>query len=538
MAFNQSKFLVSWSVLMAIVCYFLFYKSEHFLDEGTPLATLVTNQKNPVNVRSLNQLNFSNRKSGSRLYQSDIVSTPANSKAQIIFDDGRTLKLGPGTQIKIKPKSFVSNDIGLTLLKGSVDITRGSKSDREIILTAGNKVFNLNKSTTGKISFNNKRLKVSKSSGNITMRDNTGKASRLKIKKIDPAEKAKQIKVPKIVKKMKAPKKSLKKLKLRKDRKKPKKPLKIAKIEEKPNFALIKDQNKYNPIFNKKRRKYIIYNSLDNVKNIDFPIDIEKPKDIPENTVYTLGITYESSKKAVSEFFDEGNKIKSFTLFDIMYAGLISDDKKRMSFKLVPGFKLEDTTNSENEEEYWSKSAKPYTFIQLSKFRSYQLLFTQFSKGKNVEISDVENISSPIVTLNTKDPKVGIKLAQYGGGKPVQIKGSVGFSDNGIFLIKNHKIVAEIKTSDSSKYNWNQIRVDADVNVIIEGARKSYLGGKNAVSIKDILDENKDIRYLHRGEIIALDRGLLKQHKSARQFLKKFNSDFLIDGVKILSSDH
>ena len=38
-----------------------------------------------------------------------------------------------------------------------------------------------------------------------------------------------------------------------------------------------------------------------------------------------------------------------------------------------------------------------------------------------------------------------MRLAQYGGGKPVQIKGSVGFSDNGIFLIKNHKIVAEIK---------------------------------------------------------------------------------------------
>ena len=157
MALNHTKFLSVWSILMAIVCYFLFYKTEHFADEGTPLATLVTNQKNPVNVRSLNQLNFSDRKSGSRLYESDIVSTPVNSKAQIIFDDGRKLKLGPGTQIKIKPKSFISDDIGLTLLKGSVDIKKGSKSNSEIILTAGNKTFNLGKSTTGKISYNKRK---------------------------------------------------------------------------------------------------------------------------------------------------------------------------------------------------------------------------------------------------------------------------------------------------------------------------------------------------------------------------------------------
>ena len=101
----------------------------------------------------------------------------------------------------------------------------------------------------------------------------------------------------------------------------------------------------------------------------------------------------------------KATRLKSFTLFDIMYAGLISDDKKRMSFKLVPGFKLEDTTNSDNEEEYWSKTAKPYTFIQLSKFRSYQLLFTQFSKGENVEISDVENIYPLLLHLILKTLK-------------------------------------------------------------------------------------------------------------------------------------
>jgi hypothetical protein len=271
---------------------------------------------------------------------------------------------------------------------------------------------------------------------------------------------------------------------------------------------------------------------------MDFPIRIVKPSEIPENTIYTLGVSYESPKKAVSEFFRDADQAKSFSLFDLMYAGLVSDDKKRISFKLVSGFKLEDTTNSENEEEYWSKSAKPYTFIQLSKFKSYRLLFSQFSKGEKVEISDIENISSPILSLNTIDASVGKKLAQYSGGKPVQLKGATTFSDKAIFLIKDHKVVAEIKTTNSSSYDWDQIRVDTGVNVIIEGNRKSYLGGKEAVSINDILDENKDIRYLHRGEIISLDRGLLKQHKSARQFLKKFNSDFLTEGVNILSSDH
>ena len=183
------------------------------------------------------------------------------------------------------------------------------------------------------------------------------------------------------------------------------------------------------------------------------------------------------------------------------------------------------------------KESKTLCLCSITKIQRYQILLSKFAKAKQVDISEIKTISSPEATITTTDAKIGMNLAQYGAGEPVQIKGGKKLSSSGIFFVKNHKVVAEISIKNAQTLDWNKIRKDAGADLVIEGKRSAYLGGKNAVSIEDLLDENKDIRYVHRGEVISLDRGLLQQYKSARNFLKKFNSEFLLEGIKVLSSD-
>ena len=84
MVLNQKNFLVMWSLLMIVVSYLLFFDADSFSGKGTKLAVLKA--KKPVMVRSVNQLNFSKRDSGTGLYESDIVSTGAKSSAKIILE--------------------------------------------------------------------------------------------------------------------------------------------------------------------------------------------------------------------------------------------------------------------------------------------------------------------------------------------------------------------------------------------------------------------------------------------------------------------
>ena len=379
-------------------------------------------------------------------------------------------------------------------------------------------------------------MSILKNKGDIIIRDTSGKVSKLDNTK--PKKMKKKIKVPQITQTPKVEKKPVPKVRLRPPKKeRRKKPQVALKKRVKSSNAKIKNSSLYEPQVDKKRVKYLIYNSVENVKNIEFPLEFKAPNSIPEKTDYTMGVAYESRSKTVSKFFTKDNNRQSFSLSEIMLDGIISTDQKRMTFKVVPGFKLEDSEDPENEELYWSKRAKPYVFVQLPKFKRYQILLSKFAKAKQVDISEIKTISSPEATITTTDAKIGMNLAQYGAGEPVQIKGGKKLSSSGIFFVKNHKVVAEISIKNAQTLDWNKIRKDAGADLVIEGKRSAYLGGKNAVSIEDLLDENKDIRYVHRGEVISLDRGLLQQHKSARNFLKKFNSEFLLEGIKVLSSE-
>ena len=292
----------------------------------------------------------------------------------------------------------------------------------------------------------------------------------------------------------------------------------------------------YAPDFDSSSQKYLIFSSVPKMQFSKFEININRPGVTPQNTNYTLGVQFKSKRKSVSQFFPAGTEDKSFTLNDLTFSGVASTQPKKISFIMVGGFKVTNEEDNSQEKEYWTSKPKPYTFFQLAKYSTYTISFERFKKGDSVDYAKVKDFSSPEMAINTKVNSIGRAFSSYTDGGSVSFSPSTSFSSKGIYLVKNNKIIAQVKTPDPESIDWNDFRETAGVDTIIKGKRSSYLGSKDNVSINDILDKNKPISYLYRGQNIPLDRGLLKQHKSARKFLEKFDSVFLLEDLEILSS--
>ena len=83
--------------------------------------------------------------------------------------------LGPGTQIKIKPQSFVSDNLELTLLQGSVNVNRSKRTRNSIILTAGNKKVTLDRKNSAQLIYRGNSVNIKNKSGQIKIQEKFGK---------------------------------------------------------------------------------------------------------------------------------------------------------------------------------------------------------------------------------------------------------------------------------------------------------------------------------------------------------------------------
>lgn len=476
--------------------------SSGYLDHrsGDHLA-IIQSENARVDIKPIGHLDRYSASHNQKIFGYDMIYSKSKP-VQIRLVDGSLIELEPNSQLKILPKESLNNEIAIDLLKGGIQAKKGESN-----LALGAKSF--------KISLNTSRgrvlLQESDSSINITRRSGDLLAQ------IDSSDN-----VTMDLGETQALLASLgREAKISLQDTKPE----VKKKKDPPVIAVVKPKKDY-PIPTLIPKIASFWTAKPLVSAIETPLPIRykyAQKKAPKGWRPAFKVI---ASRETTELFDSSLKPDDFGV--PITRNQISGS--RPLIKIEPGYSLDD------DNAVYQSSSFTYRISSLQRSAPSQLFFNRHQASKNVPSWFVQKVSSKYSSsISLKDGRLFSKLAPVIVNQAFKMTNGYQEPETGVFLVKSGVIAGYFGGTIPSENQamWYLNRLDGEL--VFRGKKRNYLGNKDSFNVSEYLKKNSTLFYVHRGRSIRLDPQLFRTHKTAEDFLKGFDSHFLLGSIEVIA---
>lgn len=580
MSENKVKiiFVMVWSLITgAIVTSILYEPNEQAIGENI---AILENVSGTVQVKPDAKILWRDIDQGYIMSFNDKVSTGRNSRASINIKNFKTFTLGPDSLFTIRQPKGDKREILIDLERGFLETKTRPKSsnNRQIVsspntkitIRSGQKSYNLS-GRGSDIAILKKKIggeaKVVGAQGDITVR-RKGSNSTERVEKIQRYEdvdfylrdKASRFEVdlpviPKEIEKVEEPELPLPKKVLPAKIEMPKprvpEPIEAPKME----FAMISEKSarKYIPSIHSPENGWIAWVKapIQSVKNSSFTIRLAPPKSRPPKNISWIPIIagvpqgkLSSLSQGAGIFWKGQSKIKSQKIKLMMSkAETILIERNRpfpeIRLKIRAGamvkLKQQPQATMVLDESSQTLKIRSLNSIQSGSIRIHfrEWDFRKSSRKLIWEKPFIKKTSISLKSIRDFKKISGLmKNGRFSLDRPNR-----SLSGHGIFLVRDHEIVAKVEGALGSPENLSRLQKRLSCQFIYEGTANAYIGGLQEFRKMERQGKlPKKIYILNSGNFIGINQKFMKDNPSVQRFLNSNTSAFFRSPIKAIGS--